>query len=187
MTSCNHSGKTQPMRLTKAILTGATLGAVLLGLAAPAAWAQIASRNDAPLDISADRGELVKSKCMGTWAGDVEVLQDKTRLRSQTLRVYYATSAAGCGQTFDRLEADGQVYYVTPQQTARGDKAVYTASSDNVVLTGNVILVQGKNVMRGDRLTVNSRTGEAQIESSAKGLGAPGRVRAVLFPNSSKP
>ena len=38
-------------------------------------------------------------------------------------------------------------------------------------MTGNVIVVQGKNVIHGDRLTIHTATREAQMESEAKGRG----------------
>ena len=89
---------------------------------------------------------------------------------------------SNCGGT-ERIEADGDVFYVTPDQIAHGDHAVYTADADQIVMTGNVIVVQGKNVVRGDRLTIQVATREAQMESDAKGRGTPGRVRGVFYPN----
>jgi lipopolysaccharide export system protein LptA len=35
----------------------------------------------------------------------------------------------GCGDV-DHVEADGDVYFVTPEQTVRGDHAVYTYYND---------------------------------------------------------
>ena len=91
---------------------------------------------------------------------------------------------SNCGAT-ERIEAEGDVFYVTPEQVARGDHAVYSASLGVIVLTGNVIVVQGKNVIHGDRLTIKVATREAQMESDAKGRGVPGRVRAVLYSGQS--
>ena len=50
-----------------------------------------------------------------------------------------------------RIEAEGHVFYVSADQNARSDRAVYTAASDQVVMTGNVIVVQGNDVARGER------------------------------------
>ena len=114
-----------------------------------------------------------------------------TALRADTISVYSVPKGAGangqqaCGGT-DRIVAEGNVYYVTPQQNARGDKAVYTQASDQIVITGNVlIVVQGNDVARGDRLTIKVSTKEAKMESNAQGLGAANRVRGVFYPDKT--
>jgi lipopolysaccharide export system protein LptA len=157
------------------------------------ARAQLTDSN-APIDITANEAEVINSKCVAIWRGAAEALQGKTRLRANTISVYSkpkpgASGAAGqpgCGAT-DRIEAEGQVYYVSPEQNARGDRAVYSASSDQIVITGDVIVVQGNNVARGDRLVIKVSTREARMESSAKGYGTPRRVRGVFYPEQSKP
>ena len=79
-----------------------------------------------------------------------------------------------------RIEASGNVYFVTPEQTIRGDRAVYTTADDMIVVTGDVILTQGQNVLTGSRLTYNVRTETARIEA-----GGQGRIRGVFYPSSS--
>ena len=81
------------------------------------------------------------------------------------------------------MEADGQVYFVTPERTVRADSAVYAFVGETITLTGNVIVVQGKSVVRGDRLTINTRTGQAQMSSNVTGRNKAGRVRGVFYPN----
>jgi lipopolysaccharide export system protein LptA len=179
----------------------AALG-LALAAAAVGADAQIASQSNGPMDISADNGTFVNSACESTWSGSAEVLQGTTRLRAALIRAYFKKKPAGaggasaqtgvgglpggpqsnCGAT-ERIEAEGDVFYVTPDQVARGDHAVYTADNDQIVMTGNVIVKQGKNVVHGDRLTIHVATREAQMESDAKGRGTPNRVRGVFYSN----
>ena len=45
-----------------------------------------------------------------------------------------------------------------------------------------VVVTQGKSVARGDRMTVKVKTGQVNLESSVKGRGKPGRVRALSNP-----
>ncbi|MFI4935968.1 MAG: LptA/OstA family protein [Caulobacterales bacterium] len=164
------------------------VAAIGLGGLASMAAAQISQSSNGPIDITADQADALPSKCETTWSGAAEALQGQSRLRANVIRAYLKPEGVGpngqakCGAT-DRLEADGNVFYVTPTQTARGDHAVYSAGTDLIVLTGNVIVVQGQNVARGDRLTINSTTHEAQMVSAAKGRGTPGRVRGVFYPN----
>ncbi|HEX7761644.1 MAG TPA: LptA/OstA family protein [Caulobacteraceae bacterium] len=163
--------------------------AVLAGVgAAPGlALAQLDSRSTAPIDTTANEMEVVNSKCLVVFRGAAEALQGKSRLRANTISVYsrtkniQANGQPNCGGT-DRIEADGNVYFVTPDQNARGDHAIYTNASDEVVMTGNVIVVQGNNVARGDRLTYNVQSKAARLESGSKGLGSAKRVRGVFYP-----
>ncbi len=85
------------------------------------------------------------------------------------------------------MEADGSVYYVTPDRVVKGDHAVYSADSKTIVVTGQVVVAQGKNVSAGTRLTINTDLGQATMESSVKGRGALGRVRTVLYPSTEGP
>jgi lipopolysaccharide export system protein LptA len=158
------------------------------------------------MDISADSAVFDNATCVSTWTGAAEVLQGTTRLRASTIHAFFKKkpgaanappaaassgdaglgmpggTGANCGAT-ERIEADGQVFYVTPEQVARGDHAVYSADSGQIVMTGDVIVVQGKNVIHGDRLVIQVATHQAQMESAAHGRGTPNRVRAVLFSN----
>lgn len=156
----------------------AALAASLLG--AGVAQAQLDPR--APLDITADASEVINSQCLSSWSGAVEALQGRTRLRADEVRIYNLKRGDGCGAN-DRMEATGQVYFVTPERTVRADNAVYQFGSETITLTGGVIVVQGKSVVRGDRMVINTRTGQASMVSATKGRNKPGRVRGVFYPN----
>lgn len=148
-------------------------------LMAGGASAQLDPR--APIDITADASEVIQSQCLSTWAGAVEALQSGTRLRAETVRMYSAKKGETCGSP-DRMEADGQVYFVTPERTVRADSAVYSFGGETITLTGAVIVVQGKSVVRGDRLVINTKTGQAQMSSNVTGRNKAGRVRGVFYP-----
>jgi lipopolysaccharide export system protein LptA len=174
------------MVLMKRWTAAATTALILFG-ASGAAYAR-QSDSSAPIDVSADQQETINSKCINIFRGNVEILQDKSRLRAQLVTVYSAKrtgSESGCG-TAQRLEAEGDVYVVSENQKARGDRAVYTFNNSTAVLTGDVILTRGKDVARGDRLTVNTKTNDAKLESNATGRGSTRRVRAVFYQDDSK-
>jgi lipopolysaccharide export system protein LptA len=163
--------------------------AIVVAIASPAA-AQVNTRSNSPIDITADQAEVINAKCVAIWRGSAEAVQDKSRLRADTLTVYSRNKGAGsngqpaCGGV-SRIVADGHVFYVTPDQNARGDHAVYEQGKDEIVITGDVIVVRGEDVARGDRLTINVSTHEAQMQSSVTGAGRPGRVRAVVYPDKT--
>ena len=49
-----------------------------------------------------------------------------------------------------------------------------------------MVVAQGKNVIAGTRLVINTDTGVATMASNVTGRGKSGRVRAVLYPNQSQ-
>jgi lipopolysaccharide export system protein LptA len=174
-----------------------TLSAVVLLAAwsAPrAAFAQVAPGSDSPIGFSADTviGQQ-QPQCVLDLSGAADVLQDTSRLRADVVKIYYKLEAAGpaasapkggqkCSNVLDRMEADGSVYYVTPNQVVKGDHAVYTADDTTIVVTGTqVVATQGKNVVAGARLVVNTDTGEATMVTGIAGRGREGRVRGVFY------
>jgi lipopolysaccharide export system protein LptA len=167
-------------------LTGVCLALALGG----AAHAQIETRSNAPIDITADQADVVQSKCTAIWRGAAEAVQDQSRLRADTITVYGRPKPAGtdgqaaCGGT-ERIEADGHVYYVTPDRNARGDHAVYTQATDQIVMTGDVIVVQGQDVARGDKLIIDVGGHQARMVSTATGPGRTHRVQGVYFPDKT--
>ena len=105
--------------------------------------------------------------------GRAELTQGDSRIRADRVE---GTISNG---DLTRVEATGDVYFVTPDQTIRGDRAVYTPANDTIVLSGDVILTQGENVMTGASLTYNTRTESAQMDG-----GSNGRVQGVFYPES---
>lgn len=173
----------------KSLLATTTLSLVLLaGL--PAA-AQLAQNNKAPVDVAADSQDFTNSECVNVWRGNVEALQDNARLRTDLLKAFFQAKAGksgsgsnACGDLI-RMEAQGAIYYVTPQQRVHGDNAVYEAGNDTLTVTGDVVAVQGQNVIRGQRMVINTKTGEGHMVGAATGRGAPNRVRGVFYPKDS--
>lgn len=152
-------------RLLKAAALALTLAAL------PAVGDAQTADNRAPIMWSAVTVEYVGDTL--TLRGPAELVQGDNRFRADQI--------AGFSQSGDsRLEATGNVYFVTPEQTIRGDRATYDTASGVIVVTGDVILTQGENVMTGGRLTYNIRTEAARIEG-----GSADRVQGVFYPESS--
>lgn len=173
---------------------GAFLAILLLaGSAAAQGPAPVSGlQGDAPADISAETFVYESADCRATYSGNVEMIQGQARLRSPRVDAYYtrlapaqAGGAARCGTEVDRIEAAGPVYYVTPEQSATADRGVFTQANETIVLTGNVVLTQGQNVMTGARAVMNTRTRDARVESGPAAQ-TRGRVRSVLFPDRTQ-
>jgi lipopolysaccharide export system protein LptA len=166
--------------------------------------------NGQPIHIEAMTLEIRDKDKIATFSGNVRVVQGDTTMRCQTLVVFYgpeegagATKAAAAptstesqaapgmpqGGSIRRAEARGDVTVVSKDQNASGELGVYDTKTKTITLTGNVVVSQGKNVVRGERVVVNTATGDARVESGvtahdpAKSGGtAHDRVRVLIVP-----
>lgn len=136
---------------------------------------------DEPIRVEADLLEVDEKSSLATFSGNVTVSQEKMRLRTSRLEIRYR---AGEGQEAQirTIDAKGGVLMTVDDQVARGTDAHYDLASETLTLTGAVVLSQGENAIRGDRLEVNLKTGRSRVVSSAK-TENKGRVRAVFKPN----
>ena len=158
------------MSMTRTLMTAA----IALALAALPTMGDAQSfQGGQPIMWGAD--EVSRTPTTLSLRGRAELTQGDSRIRANRVE---GTIADG---TLTRVEATGDVYFVTPEQTIRGDRAVYTPANDTIVLTGDVILTQGENVMTGGRLTYNTRTEAAEMD----GGGQNGRVQGVFYPERS--
>ncbi|MDQ8027615.1 MAG: LptA/OstA family protein [Brevundimonas sp.] len=151
------------------LLTVAALGLGLMAL--PTVGDAQSFQGGQPIMWGADN--VSRTTTTLSMRGRAELTQGDSRIRAD------AIEAGLNGGTLNRVEASGSVYFVTPDQTIRGDRAVYTPNNDTIVLTGDVIMTQGENVITGSRLVYNTRTESAQMEG-----GSGGRVQGVFYPQS---
>ncbi len=103
--------------------------------------------------------------------------------------------APGGGSKMKELEAIGNVVITTPTDVLHGDKGIYYAATNKAVITGNVRIDRGPNVITGARGEVDMNTNISRIfggpgapaaDSSAPAgqTGGDGRVRGVFYPDS---
>jgi len=93
--------------------------------------------------------------------------------------------AAASGGKIKRMDVEGKVFMSSPTETASGDRAVYNADTGMIVLTGNVILTRGQNVIRGSKLTIDADSGHSVID--AKSSAGGGRVKGLFVPKAPAP
>lgn len=127
------------------------------------------------LDISSDDQEILDQENRVRFIGNVNAIRGDTRLRADSAEAIIARDPATGQRRIERINARGDVFYVTATETARGDRAVYTLSDEVIVLTGSVVLTQGCNVSTGQQLVINLQTGVSRL------TGGNGRVRSLFF------
>jgi lipopolysaccharide export system protein LptA len=170
------------------------------GSGPPNALQGFSQNRDKPLKISSVSLEVRDKDKMATFSGDVHLVQGDTTLRTKTLVVFYeddassqpkpapaggaAASSMPGSQQIRRVEAKGGVIVMQKDQTATGESGVFDMRANTVTLLGNVVISQGQNVVKGDRLTVDMTSGVSRVECGK----TPGtcRVQALIQPGNMK-
>lgn len=151
------------------------------------------NRND-PIKIEANALEVRDKDKTAVFTGNVMVQQGDTQMRSKELIVHYAGGAVPtqpanaqpvAPQQIRRLVANGGVIITTKDQRATGNTGIYDARANTMTLSGNVVLLQGPNLMRGDRLVVDLTSGLSRLDAEGKST-TPGRVHGLFVPGSVK-
>lgn len=156
----------------------------LAAFAAAPAHAQL-SENGGPVSYSADNLEYFDGERRLVLTGDVDIVQNDARLRADRITLFFSASTGGAsdGQglgsgDIERMIAEGEVYYVRPSQSARGNRAVYEVSQDSVTFTGNVVIASDENVIRGETLVLHIGNRRTVIRPNTGE-----RVRGVFVPS----
>lgn len=166
--------------------------AIPIAAAIAVAWA--AAPTVALAQLNPDGGEVVidsdtadhfNEQGLTVFEGRVDVSQDDTQLRTDRLELYSDPGAeGGSGELGDignlvRAVAVGNVYYVTPERVATGDRAVYDVATDTVTMTGReVIVTQGCDILTGTEVVMNLTTNDVQVRATQE--DRQGRVRTVI-------
>ncbi len=164
----------------------------------PNALQGFSQNRDQPVHIEAATLEVRDKDKVATFSGDVRVTQGDTNLRCKSLVVFYeqddaadkdkslkaASPGPGGQQRIKRLEARGGVVVTQKEQTATGATGVFDMKTNTVTLNGKVVMTQGQNVLRGDRLVVDLTSGVSRVESGKNGGD---RVQGLFLPGSGAP
>lgn len=170
-------------------LAAATSALFLLSLAPALAQSGAASQvsglklaGDKPIQIESDKLEVHQADSVAIFTGNVTVVQGPTLMKAGKMMVYYvedpnagakgaeaAGAAAMTGSAnIDHLEISDKVYIKSDQQVATGDQGSFDMKSQVLVLSGKkVVLSQNDNVLVGCKLTVQMKTGLAQVDPCA--------------------
>ncbi|MGC1711057.1 MAG: LptA/OstA family protein [Methyloceanibacter sp.] len=164
-----------------------------------------------PIDIESDVLVVHDQQKYATFKGSVKAVQGTTTLRADQLDVHYvgggdklaigkgtaealpakatgdnaSTAAADSTEAkITKIEAKGNVIINSDQdQTTTSDWALYDVPAQMVTVGGNVVLTQGQNVLKGDRLVIDLKTGESRFENPGN-TPTGGRIRALFMPKA---
>ncbi len=168
----------------------------------------------APVDVAADRLDVDDQAKLAVFSGTVKAQQAGFVLEAAELAASYSGSAglAGTGDVIKpdaqqaaarltRIKAKKNVVVTSKEgQKATGDWADYDTKANTVTLGGDVVMTQGKNIVRGTKLVIDMTSGESVISTETAGGGMTsssqadgsglivksGRPSAVFYPNDIK-
>ncbi len=152
---------------------------------------------DAPIEIEADTLEVEQNAQTATFIGNVVAVQGAIRLRADRLIVTYAQKADSApssedgaddgtgGTEITRIDAKSNVHVMSEDdQSASGDWALYMVADENITMGDTVVLRQGENVIRGQRLNIDLNSGQARVEGGVTATDtenpSSGRVRGLF-------
>ena len=146
-----------------------------------AAFGGFDTGSEDPIQIEADKLEVRDPEKLAIYTGNVKVRQGGTVMESPELKVFYQQGGpepGAPGSQVTRIEAGPKVLISSAKQTASGGQAVLDMAQEVITVTGNVVLTQGENIVRGQKLVVNLKTKQGRMEG--------GRVQTLITPGGSK-
>ncbi len=136
-----------------------------------------------PINIEARSLEVDDKKQVAFFRENVSATQGDFNIRSKELEVAYATAGGAKPASTTQSAGDiksiiarGKVLVVSKEQNASSDKAVFDVKSQTVTLTENVVVTQGQNIIKGDKLIIDVTTGRSTFQMKENS----GRTSAVF-------
>lgn len=167
--------------LALAALLAATPATVAFAQGAGDIFAGFQANSTDPVEVDAQTLEIFEEgdQRIAVFGGGVEVRRGNTVIRAASIKLYADIEAAS-PDAFTRIEASGEIFVRSGDQTVTGKSAVVDMVNKTIVIGGGIVLAQGTNVITGSRLVVNLATGRAKIEQNQGG-----RIRGVFAPGGS--
>ncbi|MBN2570403.1 MAG: hypothetical protein JXB42_13330 [Deltaproteobacteria bacterium] len=155
------------------------------------AWGEADAPNNKPVQITSNRLDVYDSKKLAIFSGNVQVKQQDTVITSDELHVFYKgesdnkkefgdAEAMNAGN-IDRIEAKGNVTIVQGDRIITGDDAVFFNKEEKVIVTGHTVMQEGKNVIKGGKITFLMREKRSTVERAERE-----RVTATIYSEGEK-
>lgn len=148
-----------------------------------------------PISIEADKLDYFEKEGRAVYDGHVIVMQGDTHLTCSKLTIFMdlgnaapapasespSPAGADASSKLKHMDCAGPVKVVSKTQTATSDAGAYDKGRNTVILTGHVVLAEGRNVTTGERLVYDLNTGQAAVQGGGK------RVTGMFLPGGADP
>ncbi len=131
---------------------------------------------DEPISITSENLVLDQQDGAAVFSGDVVIRQGSMVLMSGMVRVEYGVDPTTQESSITAIHMLENVTFANGGETAEADGAVYSVADSLLVMSGNVLIVQGVTAISADTLEYNFASGERR---------AGGNVRTTLRLNDN--
>ncbi len=159
---------------------------------------------DKPINIEADALEVDDKKKVATFKGNVSATQGDFNIRAKEIQVLYTAGKkdpaaapsdnaglpGGGNADIQQIDAKGKVLVTTKDnQTTTSDWAIFEVKKQLVTIGGDVVVSQGTDAIKGNKLVIDLNTGLSRFETAANEKDAsdgakPGRIQMVVTPKN---
>ncbi|MDG1530703.1 MAG: lipopolysaccharide transport periplasmic protein LptA [Paracoccaceae bacterium] len=151
-----------------AVIALVCLPQLLLAQGADVAFKDMEHDASAPIEIESDKFSVDQSTNLAVFLGNVLVVQGLLRLSADQVNVEYASDESN---DISAVIAVGNVTFVNGAEAAEAQRAEYTLATNEIVMTGDVLVTQGRSALSGQKMVVNLETGKGEMI---------GRVKTIL-------
>lgn len=127
----------------------------------------------APIDITSDTVEGDQKKNLVIFKGNVVAKQEEATLYANQLTLYYDPET----RRIREIVALGNVKVTQGDRRATSQKATFYQNENKIVLEGEVVIREGENVIRGEKVVYLVDEERSFVEG-----GKGGRVSTTIIP-----
>ena len=133
-----------------------------------------------PVEIESKSLEFNARENIAVFRGDVVTTQGDVVMHSAVLRIEFPQSGGTMGgvERPRSVVAEGDVRIAQGTRVARGNRAEFDEAKRVLVLSGDAVLHEGANQVRGERIVVYLDEDRSMVE------GTHSRVKAILVPDA---
>ena len=96
--------------------------------------------------------------------GKAKAIKDKTTITAN--KIVAILNKNSSNQQIKKLVATGKITFKREGETVTGQEAIYNIEKDIIVVKGNVNLIRDDNIMLGETLIINLKTGLSKLSGS---------------------
>ncbi|MBL8788919.1 MAG: hypothetical protein JNM45_00380 [Rhizobiales bacterium] len=155
----------------------ASAGITLPAAALAQEQTQAAAKPAQNVDIESDEMEIIDADKRAIFRGNVIARRTSETIKTPEMVVDYVEVKQPDGTTkseVDTMDCKGPVTITTDTQTITGDHAIFHMRKDELIVTGNAKVVQGKTVLNGPQLVADLKTKRTVMKG--------GRVKGSFVP-----
>lgn len=126
-----------------------------------------------PIDITSDTVEGDQKKNLVIFKGNVVAKQEEATLYANQLTLYYDPET----RRIQQIVATGNVRVTQGDRRATSQKATFYQNENKIILEGEVVIREGENVIRGEKVVYLIEEERSFVEG-----GKGGRVTTTIVP-----